>query len=79
MENFKETFYGVLTDKLDVSRDELTPEKLFYDLGADSLDMVELIMDFENTFGIIIPDEDIDKIITVGDAEKYLKARLIIN
>jgi acyl carrier protein len=78
MENFTETFYGILTDKLNVSREELTPEKLFYDLGADSLDMVELVIEFEKAFSINIPDDDADKIKTVGDAEQYLKTVLKI-
>jgi acyl carrier protein len=44
------------------------------DLGADSLDIVEIIMDFENEFGISIPDEDIIKLKTIGDAIKYIEA-----
>lgn len=79
MENFKERFYAILTDKLDVSEEELLPDKLFYDLGVDSLDMVELIIEFEKAFGINIPDDDADKIQTIGDAENYLKTVLKIN
>ncbi len=78
MENFKETFYAILTDKLDVNREALTPEKLFYDLGVDSLDMVELVIEFEKAFSINISDDDADKIKTVGDAEQYLKTVLKI-
>lgn len=78
MENFKETFYTILIDKLKVNQDELTPEKLFYDLGANSLDMVELIIELEKAFGITISDEDAEKIITVSDAESYLKSKLNI-
>ena len=78
MENFKKTFYTILTDKLKVNQEELTPEKLFYDLGANSLDMVELIIDFEKAFGITIPDEDAENIMTVNDAENYLKSKLNI-
>ncbi len=44
------------------------------DLGADSLDIVEIIMDFENEFGLSIPDEDIMKLKTIGDAIKYIEA-----
>ena len=79
MEDFKNKFYAILVDKLNVSHDELTPEKLFYDLGADSLDMVELIIEFEKAFSINIPDDDADTIKTVGDAEQYLKTVLKIN
>ncbi len=78
MENFNETFYAILTDKLDVNRDALTPEKLFYDLGVDSLDMVELVIEFEKVFAISIPDDDADAIKTIGDAEQYLKTVLKI-
>lgn len=45
------------------------------DLGADSLDLVEIVMDIENQFGISIPDEDIVKLKTIGDAIKYIEAR----
>jgi acyl carrier protein len=78
MKNFKEKFYVILIDKLKVNQDELTPEKLFYDLGANSLDMVELIIDFEKAFDITIPDEDAEKIMTINDAENYLKSKLNI-
>ncbi|MBP3331748.1 MAG: acyl carrier protein [Tidjanibacter sp.] len=55
----------------------ITPESSFAnDLGADSLDTVELIMEFENAFGISIPDEDAEKISTVGDAIKYIEEHI---
>ncbi len=76
IEDFKQKFNALLTDKLSVSVGELKPEATFKDLGADSLDMVELIFDFEKEFWITIPDEDAFKIITIGDAEEYLKTRL---
>ncbi|MFY9308659.1 MAG: acyl carrier protein [Bacteroidia bacterium] len=79
MENFNKKFNDLLIDKLNVTIDELKPEVKFTDLGADSLDMVELTMDFEKTFNITIPDNDVDKIITIGDAETYLKTALNIN
>lgn len=78
MENFKNTFYAILTDKLDVNQEELSPDKLFYDLGANSLDMVELIIEFEKAFDITIPDEDAEKIVAVNDAQNYLKSKLNI-
>ena len=63
----------VVVDQLDVSEDEVTPTASFVDdLGADSLDQVELIMAFEEEFDIEIPDEDAEKISTVGDAVNYI-------
>lgn len=78
MEDFKDKFYALLIDKLDVNQEELKPEAKFSDLGADSLDMVELIIDFEKTFNITIPDADIENIITIGDAEEYLRSKINI-
>lgn len=78
MENFNRTFYGILAEKLNVRREELTPEKLFADLGADSLDMVELVIEFEKAFNINIPDDDAENIKTVHDAELCLKTILKI-
>ncbi|HNT79571.1 MAG TPA: acyl carrier protein [Bacteroidia bacterium] len=79
MENFERIFYTVLINKLNVDQEELTPDKLFYDLGANSLDMVELIIELERAFSITIPDEDAEKIISIGDAELYLKSKLNIH
>ena len=63
----------VVVDQLDVNEDEVTPTASFVDdLGADSLDQVELIMAFEEEFDIEIPDEDAEKITTVGDAVNYI-------
>ena len=63
----------VIVEQLDVSEEEVTPEASFVDdLGADSLDQVELIMAFEEEFDIEIPDEDAEKITTVGDAVNYI-------
>lgn len=64
---------GIIVDKLGVEENEVTQEASFAnDLGADSLDTVELIMEFEKEFEISIPDEDAEKIVTVGDAVTYL-------
>ena len=64
----------VLTEQLDISADQVKSEAhLINDLGADSLDTVELIMEFEKEFNVSIPDEDAEKIGTVGDAISYLK------
>ena len=64
----------IIVDKLGVDESEVTPEASFTnDLGADSLDTVELIMEFEKEFNIAIPDEEAEKIGTVGDAVKYIE------
>lgn len=64
----------IIVDKLGVDAEEVTPEKSFTnDLGADSLDTVELIMEFEKEFGISIPDDQAEKISTVGDAIAYIE------
>ena len=64
----------LIVDQLGVSPDEVTKEASFIDdLGADSLDTVELIMAFEEEFGIEIPDEDAENMSTVGDAIDYLE------
>lgn len=64
----------LIVDQLGVSPDEVKREASFIDdLGADSLDTVELIMAFEEEFGIEIPDEDAEKMNTVGDAIQYLE------
>lgn len=77
MEDFQARFDNLLIDKFGVSREDIRPEAKFIDdLGADSLDMVELIMDFENEFTIFIPDDETDQIVTVGDAMEYLKTKL---
>lgn len=65
---------NIIVDKLGVDAEEVTPEKNFTnDLGADSLDTVELIMEFEKEFGISIPDDQAEKISTVGDAIAYIE------
>ena len=64
----------IIVDKLGVDAAEVSAEKSFTgDLGADSLDTVELIMELENEFGIAIPDDDAEKIATVGDAVAYIE------
>ena len=64
----------IIAKELEVEPKQLTPEaKFIEDLGADSLDIVELVMALEEEFGIDIPDEDADKLKTVGDAMNYLK------
>jgi acyl carrier protein len=78
MANIAEEVKAMIVDKLGVDAAEVTESASFQnDLGADSLDIVELIMDFENKFEIDIPDDDAgDKITTVGDAIKYIEEKV---
>lgn len=75
MSDIAQRVKNIIVDKLTVDETEVTPEAEFSkDLGADSLDTVELIMEFEKEFGITIPDDDAEKITTVGDAIAYIEA-----
>lgn len=66
----------IIMNKLGVEASQVTPEASFTnDLGADSLDTVELVMEFEKAFNLQIPDEDAEKIATVGDAVRYLAGK----
>lgn len=66
----------IIMDQLDVTEDEVTHQASFVDdLGADSLDTVEMVMAFEEEFGIEIPDEDAEKIKTVQDAIDYIQKK----
>ncbi|MBX2901934.1 MAG: acyl carrier protein [Chitinophagales bacterium] len=74
MANIEERVKKIIVDKLGVEESQVTPEASFTnDLGADSLDTVELIMEFEKEFNIGIPDEQAENITTVGQAIEYLK------
>jgi acyl carrier protein len=67
----------IIMDQLGVTKEEVRPEASFIDdLGADSLDIVELVMAMEEEFDVEIPDDDAEKIQTIGDAVGYLKERL---
>ena len=67
----------IIMNKLGVEATQVTPEASFTnDLGADSLDTVELVMEFEKAFNLQIPDEDAEKIGTVGDAIRYLSGKV---
>lgn len=67
----------IIAEKLGVGEDKVTPQASFVDdLGADSLDQVELIMALEDEFGVEIPDEDAEKMKTVKDALDYLNSKL---
>ena len=70
-----ERLKAILVDQLGVSDNDITPESSFEnDLGADSLDLVEILMAFEEEFGIEVSEEDVDGIDTVGKAVEYIKA-----
>lgn len=74
MEDIASKVNRIIADKLGLDLSEVRPDAtLTGDLGADSLDTVELIMEFENVFGIDIPDNIAEKISTVGDAIKYIE------
>jgi acyl carrier protein len=74
MSNIAERVKKIIVDKLGVEESQVTPEASFTnDLGADSLDTVELIMEFEKEFNISIPDEQAENITTVGQAISYIE------
>lgn len=74
MANVADRVKKIIVDKLGVDEGDVTPESNFIqDLGADSLDTVELIMEFEKEFNIAIPDDQAEKIATVGEAVKYIE------
>ncbi len=73
MPSLEEKVSQIVVEQLDVDPSEVILEASFVDdLGADSLDRVELVMAFEEEFGMEIPDEDAEKIVTVGDAVQYI-------
>ncbi|MFS8573439.1 MAG: acyl carrier protein [Clostridia bacterium] len=77
MDSTGERVRSIIVERLGVSEDEVTDDASFVDdLGADSLDVVELVMAFEEAFDVEIPDEDAEKIQTVGDAIQYIKERI---
>jgi len=77
MSDFEAKVIKIIVDKLGVDESEVTPEASYTnDLGADSLDTVELIMDFENQFGVEIPDEAAEKIQTVQNTFDYLREHM---
>ena len=68
---------AIIVDKLVIDQSEVTDDSNFMsDLGADSLDTVELIMEFEKEFDLQIPDDEAEKITTVGDAIKYIESQV---
>ncbi|HZE76160.1 MAG TPA: acyl carrier protein [Gemmatimonadales bacterium] len=77
MSDVEEKVKDIIVEELGVEREKLTSEASFMeDLGADSLDTVELVMAFEKEFDIDIPDEEAEKLRTVGDAMNYLHQKI---
>jgi acyl carrier protein len=76
MEALSARVNSIVTDQLGVDKSSLSPEaNLLDDLGADSLDVVELVMALEEEFSIEVPDDDVENIRTVGDIVQYIEAR----
>jgi acyl carrier protein len=76
MEVSQDKIKQIIADQLGVKKDEVTDNAKFVDdLGADSLDTVELVMALEEEFGIEIPDEEAEKLVTVGDALRYIEEK----
>lgn len=73
-EDTQQKVIAIIAEKLSISQANITPESTFKDLGADSLDIVEMIMNFEETFGIEIKDEDAEKIKTVLQTVELIHA-----
>ena len=79
MEEVQSQLKEIVMDRLNAEEDQIKPEASFVeDLGADSLDIVELIMGIEEEFDIEIPDEDAEKLTTVGEAMEYVKTKLAV-
>ncbi len=77
MSDLEEKVKDIIVEELGVEREKLTDDASFMeDLGADSLDTVELVMAFEKEFDVDIPDEEAEKLRTVGDALKYLHEKM---
>lgn len=73
-DDISEKVCNIVRNQLDVEKEKVKPEANFInDLGADSLDIVELVMELEEAFSMSIPDEDAEKIRTVGEAIEYIK------
>jgi acyl carrier protein len=74
--SLEQKIIDIIVEQLDITRQECVPEAAFIDdLGADSLDLVELVMEMEENFGIEISDDELEKIVTVQDVIDFLKAK----
>ena len=79
-ENLQERLYALVSNQLGVEREELIPQaRILDDLGADSLDVVELVMALEESFDIVVPDEDVEGLQTLKDVQQYLELRTAAN
>ena len=77
MQDIQRKITSILTDKLGIPDSEITPDASFVkDLGIDSLDYAELVMEFEQTFDIKIPDDDAGKMQTIGQAVSYIQSKI---
>ena len=76
--NLQERLYALLANQLGLEREELVPDAhILDDLGADSLDVVELMMAIEESFEIVVPDEDVERLQTIADVQQYLEVRTV--
>jgi acyl carrier protein len=76
MTDIAERVKNIVAERLNVNPEEITLETTFEDLGADSLDVMDLVMELEQEFDIEIPDEDAEKIRTIEDTINYIQSRL---
>ncbi len=77
MQDVQKKIASILIEKLGIPESEITPDASFVkDLGIDSLDYAELVMEFEQVFDIKIPDDDAEKMQTIGDAVSYIQSKL---
>ena len=76
--NLQERLYALVANQLGLEREDLVPEAhILDDLGADSLDVVELMLALEESFDIVVPDEDFERLQTIADVQQYLEVRTV--
>ena len=76
-DDWKKRLHDLVAQQLGVEQNEISSEaRILDDLGADSLDVVELVMSLEEAFDIVVPDEDVETLQTIGDVENYLQPRV---
>jgi acyl carrier protein len=76
--NLQERLYALVANQLGLEREELVPEAhILDDLGADSLDVVELMLALEESFDIVVSDEDFERLQTIADVQQYLEVRTV--